>query len=156
MNIAEFLSPDDTIELQPPDKQQLLSELATLAAGKVAMPASQIAAALIKREALGSTGMGHGAAIPHARFQELRKPFGMFVRLRRPIDFEAIDGERVDLVFALLLPEKSEGGSLGALAAVARKLRSPDMLTRLRQSKDMRELYQVVLDDGPTEMLEQS
>jgi PTS system nitrogen regulatory IIA component len=151
MHIAEFLSPDDTIELQPPDKQHLLSELASLAAKKVAMPADEIAAALIKRESLGSTGMGQGAAIPHARFQELRKPLGLFVKLRRPIDFEAIDGERVDLVLALLLPEKSEGGSLGALAAVARKLRSPDMLARLRQSKNTRELYQAMLDDGPSQ-----
>lgn len=100
--------------------------------------------------------MGHGAAIPHARFQELRKPFGIFARLGRPIDFEAIDGEPVDLVFALLLPEKAEGGSLGALAAVARKLRSPDMLARLRKAKNMRELHQAILDDGPTEMLERS
>jgi PTS system nitrogen regulatory IIA component len=156
MNIREFLSPDDIVELQLPDKQQLLSELATLAAGKVAIPAGQIAAALAKREALGSTGMGDGAAIPHARFNELREPFGIFARLQRPIDFDAIDGERVDLVFVLLLPEQSESAPLGALAAVARKLRSPGILARLRKSKNMRELYQAMLDDGPSEMSERN
>lgn len=156
MNIAEFLSPEGTIELQSRDKQHLLSELASLAAKKVAMSANEIGAALIKRETLGSTGMGHGAAIPHARFQELQKPFGIFARLRRPIDFEAIDGERVDLVFALLLPEKSESGSLGALAAVARRLRSPAYLVRLRKAKNMRELYQAISDDGPIELLKRN
>ena len=146
MNIAEFLSPDETIERQPSNQQQLLSELASLAAKKVAMPADQITAAFTKREALGSTGMGNGVAIPHARFSDLRKPFGIFARLRRPIDFNAIDGEPVDLVFALLLPEKSEGGSLNALATVARKLRSTEALANLRKSKDRQELYQSILE----------
>jgi PTS system nitrogen regulatory IIA component len=146
MDIAEFLSPDDTIERQPQDKQHLLSDLASLAAKKVAMPADQIAAALIKREALGSTGMGHGAAIPHARFHELRKPLGIFVKLRWPIDFDAIDGKPVDLVFALLLPEKAESGPLSALAAVARKLRSPDALASLRKAKDRQELFKAILE----------
>jgi PTS system nitrogen regulatory IIA component len=146
MNVAEFLSPEDIIECQPSDKSQLLTELARHAAKKAAIPANHVAAALIKREALGSTGMGNGVAIPHARFQELRKPFGIFVRLRRPIDFEAIDGEPVDFVFALLLPEKSESGSLGALAAVARKLRSPEVLARFRKSKNRHELYQAILE----------
>lgn len=146
MNIAEFLSPHDTIELSAPDKQHLLSDVASMAAQKSGVPADQIAAALMKREALGSTGMGHGAAIPHARFHELRKPFGIFVKLRRPIDFDAIDGERVDLVFALLLPEKAESGPLSALAAVARKLRSPDALKSLRAAKNRQELFKVILE----------
>jgi PTS system nitrogen regulatory IIA component len=152
MNIAALLSPDDTIERQPADKQHLLAELATLAATKLAAPAERIAAALSKRESLGSTGMGNGVAIPHARFSELRKPFGIFARLGRPIDFDAIDGAPVDLVFVLLLPERSEGASLSALAAVARKLRSPDTLVRLRASKDVRELHQALLEDAPTEL----
>lgn len=145
MNISEFLAAEDTIERQPANKQQLLLDLASLAARKVAIPVEQIASALINRETLGSTGVGQGVAIPHARFQELQKPLGIFVRLTRSIDFDAIDDEPVDLAFLLLLPTKSESDSIGALAAVARKLRSPSDLAQLRRSKSMSELYRMIL-----------
>jgi PTS system nitrogen regulatory IIA component len=133
------------------DKQQLLRELAAHAANKVGIPESQIESALMKREALGSTGMGNGVAIPHARFQQLRRPFGLFAGLKRPIEFDAIDGTRVDIVFALLLPEQSDGGPLSVLAAVARKLRSPDMLKTLRKSRGKTELYRALVGERAAE-----
>jgi Phosphoenolpyruvate-dependent sugar phosphotransferase system, EIIA 2 len=85
----------------------------------------RIAAEILKREELGSTGTGGGVAIPHARIQELNEPFGIFARLNRPIDFQAIDTRPVDLVFLLLLPGDPVGEQLKALATVARKLRDP-------------------------------
>ena len=88
-----------------------------------------------KRDELGSTGIGGGVSLPHARFREVTKPYGLFARLRQPIEFQAIDGEPVDLVFLLLLPASSQLDQLDALAAVARKLRDPEVLARLRSAK---------------------
>jgi nitrogen PTS system EIIA component len=86
-------------------------------------------------------------AIPHARFQEINKPFGMLVRLRKPIDFDAVDGKPVDTVFLLLLPEAADGGQLSALASIARKLRNPTITTALRGVRDCAEMYQVLTTD---------
>ena len=101
--------------------------------------------ALDKREALGSTGMGGGIAVPHARLPGLARPFGLMVRLRKPIDFDAVDGEPVDIVFLLLLPEP---GSTQALAMVARKLRDRSLLEKFRSAKDARELHALIAGPG--------
>ena len=105
------------------------------------MSEDDIVSELLKREGLGSTGMGNGVAIPHARFQKIEKPFGIIAKLKQPIDFDAIDGQPVDIVFILLLPTASEGEQLGALACVARKLRAADDLVLLRRAKNAPELY---------------
>jgi PTS system nitrogen regulatory IIA component len=102
---------------------------------------------LQKREELGSTGMGGGVAIPHARFHHLRKPFGMLVRLKKPIEFDAVDGKRVDTVALLLLPDVHEGERLGALACFARKLRDPVVMTALRRALDGAEIYRSLTAD---------
>ena len=99
---------------------------------------------LLKREALGSTGIGKGVAIPHARLPGLQRPFGIFAKLRQPIAFDAIDGQAVDIVFVLLLPAAAESDALGALALVARTLRSPETLARLRGAKTASDLYALV------------
>ena len=95
----------------------------------------------VAREELGSTGMGRGVAIPHARLSVVTKPLGILARLKEPIDFEAIDGNPVDLVFVLLLPEDTRGEQLNALASVSRRLRAPETLRKLRQAKDAAALY---------------
>ena len=105
------------------------------------MSENDIVSELLKREGLGSTGMGNGVAIPHARFHTIKKPFGIIAKLKQPIDFDAIDGQPVDIVFMLLLPTASEGEQLGALACVARKLRVADDLALLRRAKNAAELY---------------
>ena len=108
----------------------------------------RLLAELVKREELGSTGMGGGVAIPHARFHQVTKPFGMLIRLRKPLDFDAVDGEPVDLVFLLLLPEAAAAGDqLGALALIARKLRNPKIVATLRQARDGTEAYRVLTAD---------
>jgi len=142
MKIPEFLAPTETlVNIRASDKETLLEQLAQKAAGKVKLRDDEILSALLKRETLGSTGMGNGVAIPHARFPGIEKPFGMVARLKQPIDFDAIDGQPVDVVFLLLLPAASEGEQLGALACVARKLRTADDLVRLRRAKTASELY---------------
>ena len=142
MKISEFLSPTETLlNVRASDKEQLLQELARKAAAKLNLPEDDIVSELLKREGLGSTGMGNGVAIPHARFQNIEKPFGIIAKLKQPIDFDAIDGQPVDIVFVLLLPAAAEREQLGALACVARKLRAADDLVQLRRAKNASELY---------------
>lgn len=142
MKISEFLSAADTlIDVRGSEKDKVLQVLAHRAAAKVHVPEGAIVAELLKREELGSTGMGNGVAIPHARFQSLTKPFGLVARLKQPIDFQAIDDQPVDIVFVLLLPTASEGEQLGALACVARKVRETSELIKIRRAKNASELY---------------
>jgi nitrogen PTS system EIIA component len=144
MEIKEFLLPTDTlVKARGTDKTRLLQELASRAAAALNLDANLICAALLKREDLGSTGTGGGIAIPHARIAELKKPFGILVRLKHAIEFEAIDGMPVDIVFLLLLPAQS-GDPLNALASVARRLRDPESLRRLRSAADDKELYTAI------------
>ena len=109
------------------------------------MRVDQVAPFLLKREDLGSTGIGGGVAIPHARLPELHRPFGLLARLKQPIEFDSIDGQAVDLVFVFLLTAAAENGQLGALALVARTLRSQGVLDRLRRAKNASELYSIIL-----------
>jgi nitrogen PTS system EIIA component len=145
MKISDFLSPTDVfVDIRAADKRQLLTELARKAASKLNLPEEDILSALFKREQLGSTGVGKGVALPHARFQNIKTPFGLIARLKQPIDFDAIDGQPVDLVFVLLLPAAPEGERVGALASVARKLRATQDLMNLRRSKNAQDIYAVL------------
>ena len=99
---------------------------------------------LLQREKLGSTGVGNGIAIPHGKLPKLGKLFGLFARLDRPVDFEALDGQPVDLVFLLLAPEGAGADHLKALARVARLLRDPEVARKLRDSRDAEALYAVL------------
>jgi nitrogen PTS system EIIA component len=148
MKVSEFLSSADvSIEAAFADKQKLLEDLARRAAPAVDLESDMILAELRKREQLGSTGMGGGVALPHARIHQIQKPFGMVVRLKKPIEFDAVDGKPVDMVALLLLPDTQEGKQLGALACIARKLRDPDVMTALRQARDGAELYRRLIAD---------
>jgi PTS system nitrogen regulatory IIA component len=145
MKIPDLLSPSDVmIDVRISDKNGLLRELATKAASSLKLPVDQVAPLLLKRESLGSTGIGRGVAVPHARLPELHRPFGLLAKLKRPIEFDAIDGQAVDLVFLLLLPAAAENGQLGALALVARTLRPSEVLARLRRAKTVSEIYSAV------------
>jgi PTS system nitrogen regulatory IIA component len=142
MKIADFLSADNVLaDMRVSDKDQLLRDLAGRAASILDLPVEQIASALLKREELGSTGMGGGVAMPHARIQGVTKPLGMMAQLRSPIDFGAIDGEEVDLVFAVFLPSTTDADQLVALACVARKLRKRECISRMRQARTAAEIY---------------
>jgi PTS system nitrogen regulatory IIA component len=142
MKISDFLNPSDVvIDMRAPQKPMLLQELARKAAAGLGLQADYVAAELLKREELGSTGMGNGLAIPHARLPMVKRPHGVMARLKPPVDFDAIDGQPVDLVFLLLLPAPPEADQLTALALVARTLKAPGMLARLRQAKAALDLY---------------
>ena len=146
MQIADFLSPDDTLcDVRAADKDRLLRELTGRAASALRLDAAALADAIAQRERLGSTGMGDGIAIPHARIADLSKPFGLLARLRRAIDFAAIDGQPVDIVFLLLLPSAAHGEQLTALASVARRLRDAQVTADLRDAADGAGLYRAII-----------
>ena len=145
MTIDDILAPADVIHgLRASGKTALLDDLARRAARSLDLDAGTILGALVRREGLGSTGVGDGVSLPHARLETVRKPFGLLARLRDPLDFDAVDERPVDLVFLLLLPIGDGGENLNALACVARKLRDPASAKALRGARDAASLYALV------------
>ena len=146
MKLEQFLTPEATLcGVTGPDKNRVLLDLSARAAKILGCDAAMITRDILKREELGSTGMGGGIAIPHARLANLDTPFGLLARLKRPIEFDAIDGKPVDLVFLLLQPAGAES-DLNALAAVARALREPGRLDRMRTAPSSAELFRAVTE----------
>jgi nitrogen PTS system EIIA component len=124
-------------------KRPLLALIGDIAAASTGLGEREIADALLQRERLGSTGIGSGIAIPHAKFTRLDALHGFFLQLDRPIDFEALDGQPVDLVFVLLAPEDAGADHLKALARVARVLRDPHNAKTLRETADHEAISQM-------------
>ena len=142
MEISDFLAPSDVfVGIRTSDKTRLLEDLCRRAASILKIDAEKVTADILKREELGSTGMGSGVAIPHARLADVKKPFGLFARLKSAIEFDAIDRHPVDLVFLLLVPTASAGEQLNALALVARRLRDADAVRNARRATDTSGLY---------------
>ena len=145
MDLTDLLAPDAVLgALKANGKKQALQELAARAATLTGLAEREIYDTLLQREKLGSTGVGHGVAIPHGRMAGLPRIFGLFARLDRPIDFEALDDEPVDLVFLLLAPESAGADHLKALARIARLLRDPATASKLRSLSDPAALYAVL------------
>jgi PTS system nitrogen regulatory IIA component len=145
MKIEDLIAPERVIvDLRPTDKGQLLSELARRMAAAVGLGPEKVLQALQAREELGSTGIGAGLAMPHARIDGATKFVGLFARLGRAIDFNAVDEEPVDLVFALLSPERASNEHLQALACVSRRLREPGIAARLRAASDAQAIYRLL------------
>jgi PTS system nitrogen regulatory IIA component len=145
MPLNDLVAPNAVIPaLKVNSKKQVLQELSAKAAELTGQSERAIFEILLQREKLGSTGVGNGIAIPHGKMPKLGKLFGLFARLDRPIDFEALDGQPVDLVFLLLAPEGAGADHLKALARVARLLRDQDVAKKLRQSRDADALYAVL------------
>lgn len=146
MNIAALLAPEDVIiGLRAAGKNQLIQELARRAGARLGIDPGAIAAALLERERLGSTGLGKGFALPHARVAGLDRCFGLFARLARAIDFQAIDERPVDLVFLLLIPSAAESEHIAALAAISRRMRDQGVLDRVRKAEDAKAVCQLIL-----------
>jgi PTS system nitrogen regulatory IIA component len=116
-------------------KRQVLSVIADVAARTLNLDPAVVLEALLEREAAGSTGVGYGIAVPHARVEGLDRIRGVFVRLDHPIPYEAVDGQPVDLLFALLAPPSASSDHLRALARVSRLMRQPDLRAQLRQAR---------------------
>jgi nitrogen PTS system EIIA component len=137
MILADFLSPENVIfGARAANKEQVLHDLASHAAASLSIEQKMIFDALQAREQLGSSGLGKSFALPHACIDGLERFFGIFMRLKRPIDFEAIDNLPVDLVFLLLIPATAGDDRLAPLATISRKLRDQEFAARLRKAPD--------------------
>jgi PTS system nitrogen regulatory IIA component len=147
MELSQILGVDAVrAPLKATSKKRLLQDLADMAEQVHRLPADKAYKALTDREALGPTGVGRGVAIPHARFAEVREVMGLFVRLEKPVDFESIDRQPVDLVFALFAPEAAGAEHLKALARVSRTLRSEAVCAKLRSTFDPSALYAILTE----------
>ena len=145
MTITDLVAPEAILPaLKVNSKKQALQELAARAASLTGQNERAVFEVLLQREKLGTTAVGYGVAIPHGKLPKLEKLFGLFARLERPIDFESLDGQPVDLIFLLLAPEGAGADHLKALARVARLLRESEVVTRLRETRDADALYAVL------------
>ena len=150
MPLTDILTPQSVLaSVKAVSKKQLLQELSAFAAAQSGLLESDIFEALLQRERLGSTGIGHGIAIPHGKLPKLDRLIGIFARLEKPVDFDALDGQQVDLVFLLLAPEGAGADHLKALSRVARALRDPAIAQKLRKSHDASALF-ALLTQAPT------
>jgi len=152
MELAEILVPDS---VRSPhgitSKKRLLSFMAETAADLHGMKAQVILDALSARETLGTTGMGNGVAVPHARIDETDAVLGFFFRLDQTIDFASVDGQPVDLVFGLLAPHDAGAEHLKALARVSRTLRDPEMCRKLRSTDDPAALFAILTEPAASQ-----
>ena len=148
MDIADLISPDAVIvNLRAATKKQALQELAKRAAdlmGAEGTGERDIFEVLLERERLGTTGVGAGIAIPHGKLATLPKLRGLFAKLDKPVDFEAIDEQPVDLIFLLLAPEAAGADHLKALARVSRLLRDKGTCDKLRGAETAEALYLIL------------
>lgn len=129
------------------DKRQILAHLAELAARNFGLEASAVLDALSDREQAGSTGIGHGVAVPHARIDGLDRIRGVFLRVEQPVAFESIDDQPADLIFALLAPPEAGTEHLRALARVSRMLRNADLREHLRQARTPDALHALLVQE---------
>ncbi len=151
MDLKEIVAPDAVFAgLHATSKKHLMQELAQRAADAYGLDERAAFDALLERERLGATGMGRGVAIPHARLGNVTDIVGVFIRLQKPIDFDAVDGEPVDIVFALFAPEDTGANHLRALARVSRCLRDAGVCAKLRATDQSSALYAVLTN--PIEM----
>ena len=147
MEIADLITPRSVIaQLRATTKKQVLQELAKRAAAITGIHERTIYDVLLERERLGSTGIGMGIGIPHGRLPGLNKLSGIFARLDRPVPFEAIDDQPVDLIFLLLAPESAGADHLKALARVSRLLRERAVCEKLRGTDNADALYALLTD----------
>ena len=128
-------------------KKRLFQEIANHISLKCGLKVDEVFNALQEREQLGPTGMGNGIAIPHARLKVVNKIMGMFIKLSKPIDFDAVDRQRVDLIFVIIAPSDGGVDHLKALAKVSRLLRNQNICAKLRSAEDISTLYTILTQD---------
>ena len=146
MMLSQFLDFDSIrLDLSAGNKRNLLNQLSQIAAQRLGLDPALIADSIAERERLGSTGFGGGVAIPHGKLAEVDRIFGVVARLAQPVDYKAIDGEKVDLVFLLLSPPDAGAEHLKALAAISRLVRHAATVEKLRGARSRDALAAVLL-----------
>lgn len=148
MEISNILKPEAVkVIASASSKKRLLHELGEIANTVYGLDANMAVEALLERENLGPTGVGHGVALPHARVDDLEQVVGVFVMLEKPIDFDAVDRQPVDIAFALFAPKEAGVDHLKALARVSRTLRDEAVCAKLRANSDAPTLYTILTED---------
>ena len=135
------------IECCADSKKQLLEMIGTKAEKILGLSANDVRRVLTERERLGSTGLGNGIAIPHGKLPELTGVLGLFIRLTKPVEFDAVDDKPVDIICVLLAPESSGSEHLKALPRMARALRNDEITSRIRATNDVNEIYTALLSE---------
>lgn len=150
--LADLVSPDRVLlELRAPSKRQLFQDLAEAVERASGIDQAVVLAALVQREKLGTTGIGEGVAVPHARLAGLPRSLGLFARLAKPIDYDSLDEVPVDLVFLIVAPEDGNAEQLKTLARIARLLRDPALTARLRREADPARVHEIVTGRSPAD-----
>jgi len=148
MELSSILKPEAVrVISSASSKKRLLQELGDLAFSAYGMSAAATVEALLERESLGPTGVGQGVALPHARMPELEVVQGAFLLLEKPVDFDSVDRQPVDIVFTLFAPEEAGVEHLKALALVSRTLREPSLCAKLRANSDATTLYTILTEN---------
>ena len=147
MELSKLLTPSAVRVLgQLTSKKRLFQELGEIASQAYRLSAAMAIDGLQERETLGPTGVGHGVALPHARLEDLKGIIGVFVRLERPLDYDSVDRQPVDLVFGLFAPKDSGVDHLKALALVSRTMRDPNVVEKLRANSDPAKLHAILTE----------
>ncbi|AWD22267.1 PTS sugar transporter subunit IIA [Pseudogemmobacter blasticus] len=147
MELSSLLVPNAVrVVGQFTSKKRLFQELGEIAAQAYGMQSALVVDGLQERETLGPTGVGHGIALPHARLEDLTRIAGIFIRLERPLDYDSVDRQPVDLVFGLLAPKDSGVDHLKALALVSRTMRDQGVVSKLRANTDPAKLHAILTE----------
>ena len=147
MDLSTILKPEAVkVVSAASSKKRLLHAIGDLAESAYELDAARVVEALIERESLGPTGVGHGVALPHARLDSIDSVVGAFILLEKPVDFSAVDRQPVDIAFALFAPEEAGVEHLKALALVSRTLRDTSLCTKLRANQDASTLYSILTE----------
>ncbi|SDI76690.1 PTS sugar transporter subunit IIA [Lutimaribacter saemankumensis] len=147
MQLSTILKPEAVkVVSSASSKKRLLHDLGDLAASAHGIDPARAVEALMERETLGPTGVGHGVALPHARIEDLEDVVGVFILLEKPVDFDAVDRQPVDIIFGLFAPETAGVEHLKALALVSRTLREQSICKKLRANADAQTLYTILTE----------
>ena len=150
MDIAKILKPEAVRVLAGmTSKKRLFQDLGEVAAAVYGLTAAVAVDGLLERESLGPTGVGHGIALPHARLEGLDRIVGLFVRLEKPMDFDSVDRQPVDLIFTLFAPKDSGVEHLKALALISRTMRDASVCAKLRANAQATTLYAILTEPRP-------
>ncbi|MDZ4371060.1 MAG: PTS IIA-like nitrogen regulatory protein PtsN [Phenylobacterium sp.] len=149
MNIDELLDRGAiSLRVSAANKKKVLAVIAEIAARNFGLETGEVLDALTERETAGSTGVGYGVAVPHARLSGLERMHGVFVRLEQPVDFDSVDDQPVDLLFALFAPKNVGAEHLRALARVSRFMRQAELREHLRQARTADAIYALLVQDA--------
>ncbi len=152
MQVSDILDPNAVKVLGGcTSKKRLFHDIGSLAESAYETEPTVVIDALIEREGLGPTGVGKGIALPHARLPSITEVRGLFLRLEKPLNFDAVDRQPIDLVFALIAPEQSGVDHLKALALISRTLRDQNICSKLRANSDPSTLYTILTEETATQ-----